>query len=168
MKTSLSPGAIGLNANQMEAIELAHYYWFQAVEPQTEYISALDADGIARLRDVFEEDLSLLPATATVLSRVGVTRVGRWIAPASDSITYVDNFKLHVKRVRQAAQILVDNGIRLGLEYVGAKTSWTSRTYPFIRTMLERRTWASCSTAGTGTHRANPRRTLLRLAMPKS
>lgn len=162
MKTSLSPGAIGVKVNQMEAIELAHYFGFQAVEPQAEDISALDADGIARLRDalksnnvvwgstglrlnlpaddgVFAEDLNLLPATAKALSRAGVNRVGRWIAPASDSISYVNNFKLHVKRVRQAAEILDGNGIRLGLEYVGPKTLWASRRYPFIHTMAETR-----------------------------
>lgn len=59
--------------------------------------------------------------------------------PASDSLSYVNNFKLHVKRVRHASQILDHNGIRLGLEYVGPKTSWTSRRYPFIHTMAETR-----------------------------
>ena len=160
MKTSLSPGAIGVKANQLEAIELAHYYGFQAVEPSAEYIRTLDDDGIAKLRDalrsnnvvwgatglrlnlpaddkVFAEDLSLLPATAKALGKAGVTRGVRWITPVSDSITYTKNFKIHVTRVRQAAEILGDNGIRLGLEYVGPKTAWASRRYPFIHTMAE-------------------------------
>lgn len=162
MKTSLSPGAIGLKTNQMEAIELAHYYGFQAVEPQAEYIRTLDEAGAAKLRDAlrgnnvvwgsaglrinlpaedaaYAEDMSLLPATAKALRAAGVARGGRWISPASDALTYSKNFKLHVARVRQAAEILDDQGIRLGLEYVGPKTSWASRRYPFIHTMAEAR-----------------------------
>jgi len=162
MKTSLSCGAIGVKANQMEAIELAHYYGFQAVEPQAEYIRSLDDAGIAKLRDAvrvknlvwgaaglrlnlpsddkaYAEDMSLLPATAKALSKAGVTRGTRWITPVSDSLTYTKNFKIHVARVRQAAEILGDNGIRLALEYVGPKTAWASRRYPFIHTMAETR-----------------------------
>ncbi len=160
MKTSLSPGAIGVKANQLEAIELAHYYGFQAVEPQAEYIRTLDDGGIEKLRDAlrannvvwgaaglrinlpaadsaYAEDMSLLPATAKALAKAGVTRGNRWISPVSDTLTYPKNFKMHVTRVRQAAEILDDNGIRLGLEYVGPKTSWASRRYPFIHTMAE-------------------------------
>ncbi len=32
-----------------------------------------------------------------------------------------------------------DHGIRLGLEYVGPKTSWSATRYPFIHTMAEMR-----------------------------
>ena len=194
MKTSLSCGAIGVKANQVEAIELAHYYGFQAVEPQAEYIRGLDDDGIRKLRDAllvqnlvwgaaglrlnlpaddksWAEDMSLLPATAKALNKAGVTRGTRWITPSSDALTYTKHFKIHVARVRQAAQILGDNGVRLGLEYVGPKTAWASRRYPFIHTMAEtreliaeggRRTSGLCSIAGTGIRRRNRRRTLKR------
>ena len=116
MKTSLSPGAIGVKASQMEAIELAHYYGFEAVEPQAEYIRTLDGDNIARLRDalrsnyvawgaaglrlnlgsddkVYAEDMALLPATAEALNNAGVTRGVRWITPVSDSITLCQEFQ---------------------------------------------------------------------------
>jgi len=160
MKSSLSPGAIGVKANQLEAIELAHYYGFEAVEPQAEYIRGLDDAAIAKLRDAlrannvawgatglrlnlnaddktWDEDMNLLPATAKALQKAGVTRGVRWITPNSDTLTYLKNFKMHIARVRQAATILDDNGIRLGLEYVGPKTAWISRRYAFIHTMAE-------------------------------
>ena len=37
------------------------------------------------------------------------------------------------------AKVLGDHGVRLGLEYVGPKTSWTAMRYPFIHTMAEMR-----------------------------
>jgi sugar phosphate isomerase/epimerase len=33
--------------------------------------------------------------------------------------------------------VLGDHGVRLGLEYVGPKTSWSSSRFPFIHTMAE-------------------------------
>ena len=42
-----------------------------------------------------------------------------WRSPA----TYLENFKLHARRLRAAAEVLKDHGQRLGLEYVGTKTS---------------------------------------------
>ena len=35
--------------------------------------------------------------------------------------------------------MLGDHGVRLGLEYVGPKTSWTTTRHPFIHTMAEMR-----------------------------
>ena len=35
--------------------------------------------------------------------------------------------------------MLGDHGLRLGLEYVGPKTSWTASRYPFIHTLAEMR-----------------------------
>src|SRR5205814_10250833 len=55
----------------------------------------------------------------------------------SASLTYLANFRLHAHRMRESAKVLGDHGIRLGLEYVAPKTSWTARRYPFIHTMAE-------------------------------
>ena len=49
------------------------------------------------------------------------------------------NFKQHAARLREAATVLHDHGLRLGLEYVGPKTSWSTSKYPFIHTMAEMR-----------------------------
>jgi sugar phosphate isomerase/epimerase len=48
-------------------------------------------------------------------------------------------FKQHASRLREIGKILGDHGIRLGLEYVGPKTSWSATRYPFIHTMPEMR-----------------------------
>jgi len=47
------------------------------------------------------------------------------------------NLRIHARRLREAAGILKDHGIRFGLEYVGPKTSWSTRRYPFVHTMAE-------------------------------
>jgi len=52
-------------------------------------------------------------------------------------VTYLQNFKLHASRLRPVAQMLADQGMRLGFEYVGTQSLRNSRKYPFIHTMVE-------------------------------
>jgi sugar phosphate isomerase/epimerase len=86
---------------------------------------------------VFQEGMKGLPRTTGILSRAGVTRVATWLNPSHPSLTYVQNFRQHARRLREAAKVLGDHGQRLGLEYVGPKTSWSSARFPFIHTMAE-------------------------------
>jgi len=160
MKMSLSPGAIGVSANQREAIELAARHGFEAVEAYGSYLASLPADqledlrrlmrekgivfGVASLPVEFRRDdtsfasgMKSLPQLAEGLKRAGVTRMTTYIMPCHDSLTYVSNFKLHASRLREAATVLKDSGIRLGLEYVGPRTLMVSRRYPFIHSMAE-------------------------------
>ncbi|MCL6645777.1 MAG: flagellar basal body P-ring protein FlgI, partial [Dehalococcoidia bacterium] len=78
-------------------------------------------------------------AILQALRSAGASRVTTWLSPTSDELTYLENFRLHVRRLRQVATILADHGCRLGLEYVGPKTSWTARRFPFIHTLREAR-----------------------------
>jgi sugar phosphate isomerase/epimerase len=87
----------------------------------------------------FRAGLEALPATAKAIQRAGVTRVGTFISPSHDTLTYLANFRQHVRRLRQIADVLGDHGIRFGLEYVGPKTSWTRGRFPFIHTLAETR-----------------------------
>ena len=57
--------------------------------------------------------------------------------PCDARRTYIENFRIHVSRLREVARILKEQKIRLGLEYVGPKTAWSSQLYPFIHTMAE-------------------------------
>ena len=162
MKICLTPGSIGVSADQHEAIRLANKFGFEAVEPfggfmadlTDQEIRDLSADiaakklvwGAAGLSVDFRKDdetfasgLSKLPKIATALEKAGVTRVGTWLMPCDDSLTYLQNFKQHADRLRAVATILNDHGQRLGLEYVGTHTLWTSRRYPFVHTMHETR-----------------------------
>ena len=85
----------------------------------------------------FEQGLRELPAISQALQRAGVTRIGTWISPAHPLLTYTANMKQHTDRLRMIARVLADQGQRLGLEYVGPKTLWTSNRYPFLHSMAE-------------------------------
>lgn len=156
----LACGAIGVRASLPEAIELAHRFGFEAVDPDAGFLAKQNEAEIEQIRaDLkakglvwgaagltvefrgddarFQADMKTLPATAKALQKAGVARVGTWLSPAHPALTYMANFKRHTQRLREVASILNDQGLRLGLEYVGPKTSWTSARYSFIHTMAE-------------------------------
>jgi sugar phosphate isomerase/epimerase len=157
---ALSCGMAGVRATPRETIELAHRYAFEAVEPSAHFLASLSDDALAQLRaemkaeklgwaaeglpvefragdKAFQDSIARLPDFAKGLARAGVTRVGTWLNPNHNTLTYVANFRQHAGRLRAAAKILGDCGLRLGLEYVGPKTSWSRGRFPFIHTMAE-------------------------------
>ncbi len=153
-------GAIGVKASLPEAIRLAAEYGFESVEPSAHYLARLSQgqldETLAELKqkklvwgaagfpldfrgeeEKFKASLRNLPELAAALERAGVTRLSTWISPGHHELTYVANFRRHARRLREGARVLGDHGQRLGLEYVGPKTSWTRSRYPFIHTMAE-------------------------------
>jgi sugar phosphate isomerase/epimerase len=160
MLLHLSCGAIGVQASQTEAIAYAAKYGFDAVDADLRYLSGLSETDLSRLLEdmksktvtwalagvpvefrkddaAFAESIKSFPAQAATLRRAGVQRMTTWISPASGEITYTQNMRIHAQRLREIARILDDHGLRLGLEYVGPKTAWTSRRFPFVHTMAE-------------------------------
>ena len=156
----LSCGMIGVSASLSEAIQLAHQYGFESVTPSVDTLARLSdaalqevlADlkakrltwGAVGLPVEFRDDeaaftrgLKGLPAWAKAARRAGVVRVATWLNPCHSSLPYIANFRRHARRLRDIAQVLANQEMRLGLEYVGPKTSWTSARYPFIHTMAE-------------------------------
>ncbi len=156
----LAPGSVGVKADQKQTIDLAHRFGFEAVEPFAGTIANLPADQrtalVAELKSLglvwgaadlpvefrqddarFDEGLQRLPRTAEALAGAGVTRVGTWLSPVGDPLTYMQDFRRHSARLRQVAQILKDHGQRLGLEYVGTKTSRDGARHPFIHSLAE-------------------------------
>ncbi len=153
-------GAIGVRADQREAIRLAHKNGFESVAPSAQYLAGL-SDGqldellgelkkanlvwgsaglpvdFRRDEEKFREGIGRLPELATALQRAGATRMNTWLRPSHDTLTYLANFKQHVQRLREVAKVLGDHGLRFGLEYVGPKTSWTGSRHAFIHTMAE-------------------------------
>ncbi len=160
MTIHLVPGSIGVQATQQEAIVFAKQYGFESVEANGSYLATLsngEIDAIAasvksaglvwgnaglptdfrKDAETFDKGLQQLPGVAKALQRAGLTRVGTWISPAHASLTYTANMKQHADRLRAVCKILGDHGLRLGLEYVGPKTLWTSNRYPFLHSMAE-------------------------------
>ena len=162
MTRDLVCGNLGVRATQREAIDLAARYGFESVWPDAAELGRLESAAVQDLRAemkakrlvfgagflptdfrrddaTFARSLAELPAFAQSLERAGVRRVGTWLPPASDTLTYRQNFALHARRLREVARILGDHGLRLGLEYVAPRTAWVPRHYPFLHTMAETR-----------------------------
>lgn len=162
MRLCLSPGSIGVNANQTEAIALAARYGFEAVEPYPDFLARQSPAQMEELlgtlkakqltwgaaglsvefrRDdqAFRDSLQRLPALADAMQRAGVTRVGTWLMPGDRQLTYLQNFRQHAQRLREVAKVLGDRGQRLGLEYVGTFTSRAGQKFPFVHTLAEAR-----------------------------
>ena len=157
---ALACGAIGVRASPPEAIDLACRFGFEAVEPSADFLARLPDDALSQLlaemkvkklawgaaglpvefrssETAFQDAMKPLPDFARGLKRAGATRLGTWLRPCHGSLTYVANFRQHARRLREVAKVLADHGLRLGLEYVGPKTSWTAARFPFIHTMAE-------------------------------
>jgi sugar phosphate isomerase/epimerase len=160
MTIDLTCGSIGVSANQPEAIELAARHGFESVAADDGYLSSVSDDQLSELKAGmqtkkvvfgsaglpvefrqdearFRDSLKSLPRFAAGLQRAGVNRAATWLSPCDAKLTYLQNFRQHSSRLRQVAGVLKDHDVRLGLEYVGPKTSWASRRYPFVHTMAE-------------------------------
>jgi sugar phosphate isomerase/epimerase len=144
------------------AISLAQRHGFESVAPEAGYLGQLAEGrmsdllgelkakhlswGAAGLQVEFRADdaafragMAELPAFCSALQRAGAARVGTWLRPGHERLAYVANFRQHARRLREVAGVLGDHGLRLGLEYVGPRTSWASARYPFIHTLAEMR-----------------------------
>ena len=162
MKMCLNTGNIGVKANLMESIAMAAKFGFEAVDPNVNELAALSDSAMSDLLgnlqsqklqfgsvaqsvpvnqpdDRFAAFIKQLDATAKTLKRAHTTRFLTWLSSSDNNLTYLQNFKIHTKRIGEVAAVLGDNGVSLGLEYVGPKTGWTRGKYPFIHTMATMR-----------------------------
>ena len=159
MFPNLSTGALGLNVPFSEAVQLAVRFGFGGLD-----VSIAELQQIAAARgpeaiiqqmkeaglkygiwtfpfnyrddeDSWRRGLADLPAQAALASSLGALRTSTYIASASDERPYDENYEFHVDRLRPVAEILAQNGIRFGLEWVGPKTLRDDKKYPFIHTM---------------------------------
>ena len=154
---NLGPGHLGVRANQQQALDYAAKYGFDGITPnfgeferQSDseigaWVEKMKAKGVRygtsglpvefrRDEAAFQAGMAKLPKQAALLRQLGVTRVATWILPGHRELTYMQNFKRHERRLREAAKVLRDNDLRLGLEFVGPRTSRARNRFPFICT----------------------------------
>ena len=182
MFTSLSPGAIGVAADGLEeTLRLAAAHGFEgchfsiAEAARLGPSAAADAARAAGVRlsafgfpldfrgveADFERDLEALPALARTAEALGVERTATWITPASDDLTYAENFALHARRLKPAAESSTTTGSGSGWSTsaptTAAGAAATSSSTPWTRWRSCAPPWgptaATCSTPGTGTRR---------------
>lgn len=160
MTINLTCGMIGVQANQREAVELAHRHGFGSVEAMPHDLARLSESEMGELKESmagkgvvfgaaglpvdFRQDeerfaagMKELPKLAAGLERAGVTRIGTWLMPGHNELTHLQNLKQHTRRLAEAARVLGDHGLNLGLEYVGTKTLRDRFRFEFIHTMAE-------------------------------
>jgi len=156
---NLGYGHIGVKANQLQALDYAVKYGFDSITPNLgefenkstteirEWVETMKenhvrygASGLPvqfrKDEDQFQKGLMRLPKQASVLKQLSVKRMATWIPPGHNQLTYLQNFEQHRKRLREVAKVLEDNGIRLGLEFIGPRTSRARYRFPFICTQL--------------------------------
>ena len=154
---NLGGSHIGVKANQRQALEYAVEYGFDSITPSLgefenksaseirEWVATMKDKGIRygasglpvnfrQDREQFEKDLVRLPKRARILNQMGVTRAATWIMPGHRELTYMQHFKMLKTRFREVAEVLKDNGISLGLEFVGPRTTRKRFRFPFICT----------------------------------
>ena len=157
---NLNVGQVGVRADPFEAIELAQQYGYESVTPMTGRLLRYSESELASLAEKmktagltwgavgvrpffvtddtrFNERKQEIIRTAKVLQAVGATRCFTWTMSSSDRLMYMENFRLHAKRLREVGSILADHGLRLGLEYLGTRMLAVRGKYPFIRTSAE-------------------------------
>lgn len=160
MTIQLSCGAIGVKADQRKALQYAHEFGFQSIDADSGWLSTASPTEVSALLEemkaknvvwansglsvefrkdeqTFRQGMAELPKRAQALHKAGVSRVSTWIMPCHDTLTYMENFKQHTQRLGEVAKVLADSDCRLGLEYVGPKTLWSSKMFPFVHTMRE-------------------------------
>ena len=157
-KMSLNPGAIGVNADQEELLNMAVKHKFEAIiayanslvnwsDTQiSDFVGKMNSSNISwgaaglpidfrKDIDTYAKGLEDLPKKAAALQKAGVRRMSTWIMPTHPDLTYLQNFKQHSTRLKEITIVLGDYGINFGLEYVGPKTLMASQKYPFLHTM---------------------------------
>ncbi|MBX7256731.1 MAG: sugar phosphate isomerase/epimerase [Candidatus Hydrogenedentes bacterium] len=81
----------------------------------------------------FEAGLGKLPAIAATMKALGTRGMATWIMPVC-KVDPAEYRSMHVRRLKKVAAVLSHHGLKLGLEFVGPKTS-RSEGNPFIYTM---------------------------------
>ena len=159
MFKNLSTGAIGIRADMRTGLALAKDAGFDgldldigeagqlAAEHDAGYVKNLWSEaGIAmggwgfgvnwRGPDAdYYTGLAGLAERAALAAELGCYRTTAVVGPASNDMTYRENWDFSVKRLRPIAEILSDHGHSLGLEFIGPATSRKGAKHLFAYSM---------------------------------
>ncbi len=170
MYKTLSPGALGIRGLSLaDGIALAKQSGFggldfnivEAAELGADAASALFADAgikygawgltVRWQSEEWRDDLAELPRYAAVAAEMGATRCSTWCPPSSATRPFAENFDWHLERFAAIAEVLNENGIRFGIEFIGPQSLRPADQHDFIYNMegmLE--LGAACGTGNVG------------------
>jgi sugar phosphate isomerase/epimerase len=86
-----------------------------------------------------DDGLKHLAAQAKIAGALRIDSCATWIMPSSD-LPFIENWDLHVERLKPTAQVLAGHGLRFGLEFVSPYHIRRAKKHEFIYTpglMLE-------------------------------
>ena len=158
MFKALQPDAIGIRVGMRECLRLAKNAGFDGLNlPIREADELAQANSVNYVKDLWEasglktagwplpvnwrdseaeydENLGNLPRLAKLAAELGCFRSTTYILP-SGNIPFKENWDLHVKCLRPAAEILKEHGHRFGLEFVAPATRRRDGRFLFLHTM---------------------------------
>lgn len=162
MFASFNPGHVGIQIDFRGGLALARKHGFGGYDaPLAVLHDEVTKHGAAAVRELFaahqlqigcwnlpfmpyrvtdaewKDWLAKLPALLASARDVGATRAGMWILSGDNEREYGANFAFHVARFEPVAALLADQGIRLGLEFIGPETFQKQFKHPFIRSLAE-------------------------------
>lgn len=157
MFSCLSPSKLGIDRPWPETAQIARDAGFAGIEvpldPQTaagQYQEVLARYGLRAGGALLQtaawrtadpggtaEAVKDYAARAKLLVQLGSNRFHTWVAPASDTLNYRDNFKWHVERLTPFARALGDEGCILALEFLGPHTLRVGKRFSFIHTIQQ-------------------------------
>lgn len=85
------------------------------------------------------EGILKLAAQSHIAAELGIDSCATWLMPSSE-LPFMENWAFHVSRLKPAAKVLADCGLRLGLEFIGPYHHRRSQAHEFVFTpgqMLE-------------------------------
>jgi sugar phosphate isomerase/epimerase len=155
MYTSFGPGALGIDLSFPEAAALAADTGFDGIQVDLAYLRAhgpeeyrsvldehdLRTGSLSLPVDVagdeadFQADLDALPDVAADAAAVGCTRASTYVLSFSDELPFEENFAFHRERLGRVAEVLTNQDVRLGLEFLGPRTLRRGHEYEFVHTV---------------------------------
>ena len=159
MFKNLSTGAIGIHANMEQGLDLAKNAGFDGLDLNIgEAHQLAEEHSIDYVKNLWQEvdikmggwgfgvnwrgsdadyyaGLAQLPARAELAANLGCFRTTTVVGPASNDMTFKDNWDFSVRRLRGVAEILNIHGHSIGLEFIGPATSRKSAKYLFAYSM---------------------------------
>lgn len=157
MYKSLMADMIAIDADPLGIVGYAKRYGFQGVDlrldKQEANLRSLGVDAFkSALKDaglrvgycsilpgkiscdpqMWDEGVERLPSLARLAQQLGYTRTTTVVLPFDDEQPFDSFFQLHLDRINQAAPVLADHGLALGLEYVSPVSRRAGHKHPFV------------------------------------
>ncbi len=157
MYKALGLEELGIEMPLLDAIEFAARHGFTGLRmnPQKiieagidNVIAAMEKYGIVNAgfnlpndykgdKETYKSGLEKLATWLEAVRQTGGTRATTYILSFSETLPYDEEYNNIVRRLRPYALLLKEYGVFLGMEFLGTKSIYANKKYPFIHTLPE-------------------------------